>query len=189
MTGLITPEQWAAERGLQVLSIPGAMSITTPTGDYRYWLRRTWSDQAPPVVWVMLNPSTADLRNDATIRRCIRFARDCGAGGIEVVNLFGLRATHPGALRTHPDPVGPHGNAALALAARRARCVVTAWGSTADTSDVVRRRAADVLLYLAEREIRLYCLGTTTAGHPRHPLRLAVDTPMVPYKAVTGYAH
>jgi hypothetical protein len=185
MTGLMTPEQWAAERDLQVLAAPGAASITTEDRQYRYWLSRTWSDAAPPMPWVMLNPSQADVLDDATIRRCKRFARDHGAGGIEVTNLFALRSTTPAALRTHADPVGPYGNAALALLARRARCVVVAWGATGDTSETVRRRADDVLLYLADREVRLYCLGTTTAGHPRHPLRLAVDTPLVPYEAVT----
>lgn len=186
MTGPMTPQQWAAERDLQVLAAPGAVSVTTADRQYRYWLSRTWSDAAPPLAWVMLNPSQADTLDDATIRRCRRFARDHNAGGIEVANLFPLRSTDPSALRTHDDPVGPHGNAALALLARRFRCVVVAWGSTGDTSQAVRRRADEVLLYLADRGVRLYCLGATASGQPRHPLRLAADTAFVPYRPEQG---
>ncbi len=49
------------------------------------------------VVWVMLNPSTADhVHDDPTIRRCMGFARAWGYGGIAVVNLYAWRATDPG---------------------------------------------------------------------------------------------
>jgi len=67
---------------------------------YRYVLWRRWDRQREPLVWVMLNPSTADdCRDDPTITRCRGFARNWGYGGITVVNLFALRATRPEALR------------------------------------------------------------------------------------------
>ena len=57
-------------------------------GDYRYALWRCWDPSLPPMVIVMCNPSTADGKlNDATIRKCIGFARAFGFGGICVVNL------------------------------------------------------------------------------------------------------
>ena len=66
---------------------------------YRYSLTRIWDEDKPNVMFVMLNPSTADEKNDdPTIRRCINFAKDFGAGGIYVVNLFPLRATNPNEL-------------------------------------------------------------------------------------------
>jgi hypothetical protein len=64
-------------------------------GRYRYTLGRTWSDE-PPVLFVMLNPSTADADvDDNTISKCIGFAKRWGHGGITVVNLYAWRATNP----------------------------------------------------------------------------------------------
>ena len=77
----------------------------------------------------MLNPSTADAsRDDPTIRRCIGFARAWGYGGVEVVNVFALRATEPSLLRRVRDPVGPGNDAALAAATARVDAIVIAWG-------------------------------------------------------------
>src|SRR3989449_11540410 len=98
-------------------------------GTYRYALWRRWA-AGPQVLFVMLNPSTADAqRDDPTIRRCIGFARRWGCGGIEVVNLFALRATDPRRLRYTRDPVGPENVAHLARAAGRASLVGAAWGA------------------------------------------------------------
>src|SRR5687767_7058306 len=58
---------------------------------YRTLLWRTFQDvgflQRPPLVFGMMNPSTAThLLLDPTVRRCLGFARREGAGGIIVVN-------------------------------------------------------------------------------------------------------
>jgi hypothetical protein len=112
----------------------------------------------------MLNPSTADdVRDDPTIRRCIGLSRAWGFGGIDVVNLYGLRATDPADLRAARDPVGADNDGAIARAARRADAVFAAWGIHADEARVtaVRRLLAGCALW---------CLGRTRDGHPRHPL-------------------
>lgn len=67
----------------------------SPCKTYRYALWRRWSD-APPVLFVMLNPSTAnESQDDPTIRRCISFAKQWGHGGIIVGNLFAFRSPYP----------------------------------------------------------------------------------------------
>ena len=74
---------------------------------YRYNLSRTWSrhQSAPRLLWIMLNPSTADEDNDdATIRRCIDFSRRWGFSGLDVVNLLAIRTTKPSAIHAEPDP-------------------------------------------------------------------------------------
>ena len=69
-------------------------------GRYRYLLGRHISDTPRRLLFIMLNPSTADAnKSDSTITRCINFARDWGYGTIEVVNLFAFRTPYVKALR------------------------------------------------------------------------------------------
>lgn len=150
-------------------------AVISPCGQYRYHLTR---GDAPRLLFVMLNPSTADAQtDDPTIRRCLGFARRLGYGGIEVANLYALRATKPAALRTHPDPVGPHANAWLMQLAANHRDILCAWGANA-TPD----RVAAALPFLQAHRSRLWCLGRTAGGQPRHPLMLRADTELERYE-------
>ncbi len=55
---------------------------------YRYRLFRQISHNPSIVAFVMLNPSTADAKDDdPTIRRCMGFAETWYYGRLEVVNL------------------------------------------------------------------------------------------------------
>ena len=153
-------------------------AVFSRDGRYRYRLWRRWKRSLPVVAFVMLNPSTADAqRDDPTIRRCIGFARRWGCGGIEVVNLFALRATDPRRLRYTRDPVGPENVAHLARAAGRASLVVAAWGA----DPAVGTRGTELARRLSRR---LRCLGVTRAGAPRHPLYLRSSARAVPLARV-----
>jgi hypothetical protein len=138
---------------------------------YRYRLWRRWDALRPCVAFCMLNPSMADEHsNDPTIRRCIGFARDWGYGGVEIVNLFALRATDPRELRDARDPIGRRNDAYVIEAAQRSAAVVLAWG----VHGTFRARGAEALALLSPRA-RLLALGWTRAGEPRHPLYLRRD--------------
>ena len=94
---------------------------------YRYRLWRRWDRSRAVVAFVMLNPSTADaMHDDPTIRRCVGFARAWGFGGVDVVNLFALRATDTRALRKAADPIGPANDRHLRRAVRSAGLIVLA---------------------------------------------------------------
>jgi len=145
-------------------------------GRYRYRLWRRWDRSRPAIAFCMLNPSTADARrDDPTIRRCIGFARDWGYGGIEVVNIFALRATDPRDLRSACDPVGPRNDAFMLRAADRS-LVVIAWG----VHGALRDRQAKALALFGPRT-RLLALGRTRSGAPRHPLYLRRDAKATEY--------
>jgi hypothetical protein len=145
-------------------------------GRYRYRLWRHWDGSRPAIVFCMLNPSTADARrDDPTIRRCIGFARRWGYGGVEVVNIFALRATDPRTLRSARDPIGPRNDAFMLRAAARSP-VVIAWG----IHGALRGRGATALRMLGRRT-RLLALGRTRSGAPRHPLYLRRDAMAVEY--------
>jgi len=146
-------------------------AVISPCGTWRYRLGRTWTDDAPSVAWVMLNPSTADeTRDDPTIRRCMGFALNWGFGGIDVYNLFALRSRHTHSLVSAPDAIGPENDEWLRrIPAEQA--VVVAWGSF---TEKLGTRDKDVLEMFSGRKIE--CVGFTLRGYPRHPL-------YVPYKA------
>ena len=145
---------------------------------YRYLLRRRVGESNRRVLFIMLNPSRADeTRNDATIRRCIGFARDWGFGVLEVVNLFALMSTDPKALLQADDPIGPDNDAAILAALKLADTVVLAWGNHALDHE---RRAAEVTA-MARQAARPYCLGLTRRAAPRHPLRLPKTTTLEPF--------
>jgi hypothetical protein len=145
-------------------------------GVYRYSLWRQVGDSRSRVLFIMLNPSTADeAKDDPTIRRCAAFARGWGYGRLEVCNLFAYRATDPRKLRCIVDPVGPLNDAMIARAAKRADTVVVAWGV-----EGARARRADIVMRMLYSSI-VCCLGTTRDGFPRHPLYVRGDSPPAPF--------
>ena len=149
-------------------------------GKYRYTLWREWSTYHPRIVFILLNPSTADEeRNDPTIRRCIGFARARKFGSVEVVNLFAYRATHARELLKVVDPVGKENNRFLMRAVERCSTVVVGWGARG----TLLGRNREVLSLLTGRN-DVYCLGTTRGGQPRHLLYVRGDTVLVPFVSV-----
>ena len=67
---------------------------------YRYKLTRTWDEDKGKVLFIMLNPSTANhIENDLTTIRCINFAEKWGYGGIMIGNIYPFRAKRPKDLR------------------------------------------------------------------------------------------
>lgn len=148
-------------------------------GVYRYLLSRTWIQAGTRVTWVMLNPSTADAENDdPTIRRCIGFSRRWGFDGLNVVNLYALRATDPAELGRHPDPVGPD-NLDTVHHALGAEMVVVAWG----VHPAARRHPSldRIRDMLSACDVR--CVGRTNDGSPRHPLYVRADAAPNPWTA------
>lgn len=132
----------------------------------------------------MLNPSTADASvDDATIRICRGRAAKMGMGGIDVVNLFALRATHPEALyfpNTEPisEPGSPDKNdALLAKVVSKAGLVICAWGK----HGAHLNRATIVLARLKEWGIASHALKVNLDGSPAHPLRIGYDQQPFPF--------
>ena len=140
---------------------------------YRYLLQRCVGASQSRVLFIMLNPSSADEeRNDPTIRRCIGFARDWGFGLLEVVNLFALMSTDPKGLLETEDPVGPDNEATIQAALQRADRVILAWGNHGSHH---KERAAHVTKMALDVSTPHH-LGLTKLGFPRHPLLLPRDT-------------
>lgn len=144
-------------------------AVLSDCGRYRYAL---WRDTGAlggegTVLFVMLNPSTADAEtDDATIRRCVRFARDWGYARLAVGNLYAYRATDPNALGEVEDPVGPENDDWL-LELQGSGATIAAWGANA----WARRRECEAIALLTYGgSLGLDCLGQTKSLAPRHPL-------------------
>ena len=155
-------------------------AVISECGKFRYRLGRRWDATCEVLAYVMLNPSTADAeQDDATIRRCIGFAKAHGFGGIEVVNLYAYRATKPADLRKAGYPVGPENDAHIESVARHAGTVCVAWGSNVAGLE----RPQIVLPMLRNLGVQPMCLNITKSGFPSHPLMLPATCRLMPFTA------
>ncbi|WP_351189859.1 DUF1643 domain-containing protein [Shewanella sp. TB4-MNA-CIBAN-0142] len=131
--------------------------------NYRYSLWRTWDSEKPYVLFIGLNPSTADeVDDDPTIRRCIEFAKKWGYGGLCMANLFAYRATNPSDMKLTQDPIGKNNDIWLLQLATGAGVVVAAWGN----NGTFLGRSTAVLKLIDN----LKCLNINKSGEPAHPL-------------------
>lgn len=145
----------------------------SPCKTWRYTLRRTWKSDRRRLLWVLLNPSTADeTRDDPTNRRGMRFAYSWGYGSLVFCNLFAIRTPEPAEMKKAADPVGPRNNGWIIGEAHEADKIVLGWG----VYGTHRGRDREVLELL--KGFKLYCLGQTKGGQPRHPLYMKKSTPL-----------
>lgn len=159
--------------------------VFSPCRRYRYTLWRKWITQSdflnardhlldgvpvpesPYAVFIGLNPSTADERqDDPTIRRCIDFASRWQFGEFCMLNLFAWRDTKPERMKAVPEPIGPENDRWIEEIAKGAGIVVAAWGKHGSHLG----RAAAVERLLLHAGVRLHELRRNGDGSPEHPL-------------------
>ena len=71
-------------------------AIVSSCERHRYRLNRVWDEDKGKVLFIMLNPSTADEEtDDLTTIRCMNFAKRWGFGGIMIGNIYPFRAKRP----------------------------------------------------------------------------------------------
>ena len=138
---------------------------------YRYKLTRTWDEDKGKVLFIMLNPSTANhIENDLTTIRCINFAEKWGYGGIMIGNIYPFRAKRPKDLRKWlNDFIYSDGHGATKTnevhvkeMAEQADIIVCAWGCN------YKEGIPD---WIDELEVPLYYLELCKDGRtPKHPL-------------------
>lgn len=142
---------------------------------YRYALWRIWDSTKPLVMFVGLNPSSANEADaDPTIRSVARIAKHNGYGGFYMMNCFPY-------VSTNPDELRDFGNIAtnnhwLCKVAAVCKCVVFAWGSFA----VVRKLGKDV--EMTEMFPKAKALFVNKNGSPKHPLYCKSATKFVEWK-------
>lgn len=155
---------------------------------FRYSLENAWVWNNAPgwqpkrIMWIGLNPSTADERKlDPTLKRIEAFSRLWGFEAFVMTNLFAFRATDPKVMFAASDPIGPDNDRHLLETAARCGKIVAAWGA-GQTAGQFLARASHMRSLLAPFADRLCCVGTTQDGFPRHPLYVRGDTPPTQFK-------
>lgn len=156
---------------------PSTGAEFSPCRQYRYalWRHWEWTSHANCVMFIGLNPSTADEQtNDQTIKKCIGFAKRWGYGGIYMLNLFAWISTIPEGMYLRPDPIGPGNDEAFAYYRTRVGLVVAAWGGSVPNQWRAKLKWHERIKQVSDAIGRpLYCLGRTNDGSPRHPSRVA----------------
>jgi hypothetical protein len=137
-------------------------AILSEDGKYRYRLSRVWDESKPKILFIMLNPSTADANiDDPTIRRVVNFSKSWGYGGVYVGNLYAFRSTDPKGLRDVSDPIGADNIAHIQSLIQITDRVIYAWGNN--------RAEPDWLKTLVNEP---FCIDLSKKGIPKHPLYL-----------------
>ena len=134
--------------------------------EHRLYLWRIWDRHLPMIMFIGLNPSTADEElNDQTIRNGIGFSRNWGYGGIFMCNLFTLVSKDPDELNKR-QPLCIGSDLPMRVIRKRVDKAVACWGG------LVRGicKGGDRVERIIWDHSPLYCLGKTKDGDPKHPL-------------------
>ena len=161
----MTRENDVSENLKERLQLIGSDAVFSECRKYRYALWRRWEMEHPLILFIGLNPSTADeTKNDPTIRRCINFAKDWGYGGVMIANLFAFRSTSPEIMKQQKDPIGKENDLWIEKLADASQSVIAAWGNHGE----FKNRYKEVIKLIPN----LHCLKITKNGNPSHPLYL-----------------
>jgi len=152
---------------LDLFTNENAGAIFSESKNYRYVLWRKWDETKPAVMFIGLNPSTAnENEDDPTIRRVKRFAFDWGFGTVYMLNLFAYVTAYPEELKKCNDPIGDNDNW-LKEYAKKSDQIVFSWGSFSESKE----RAIKVIEMFPNSK----CLVKNRDGSPKHPLYISAS--------------
>ena len=164
------------------------LSVFSDCGQYRYLLWEQWDPSKPMLTWCLFNPSKAGSSQDCepvqdhTWKKGLGFSQRLGYGGQVFCNPFAYVSTNPKGLKAAGYPIGPKNDRYIRKACRMGDGkVVCAWGALGRGL----ARPGEVLDLIRSWGYQPMALGFTADGHPRHPLMLAYDTPLVPIRVGT----
>jgi hypothetical protein len=143
----------------------------SPCKNYRYSLWRIWDNSKPLVMFIGLNPSTANENDpDPTIKKVIKIAKHNGFGGLYMMNLFAFVTAYPDKLIRSNDLINDQG---LIRISKICKKIVFAWGNFK-----VEPRDSQVKAMFPEA----YALHINANGSPKHPLYCRDNSLLIPYE-------
>lgn len=142
----------------------------------RYSLWRIWDKSKPLVMFIGLNPSTAnETENDPTIKSVTRIAKHNGYGGFYMMNCWTYISKQPAGLPK--DLTLYKADYLLEIVAKRCADVVFAWGDFQLVKESGRGEYLSVLFPNAK------ALHINKNGSPKHPLYCKSKTQLINYKS------
>lgn len=164
--------------------VKGSGKFHGPNNVYRSLLTRSWGNTQPfdgssAVLWIGMNPSTADWEvDDPTIRRECDFTDGWGYKNYIKCNVMDWRATKPSDI-----PVGRENSQFNMIEIKSAMIVADKIVMCFGKIDM-KYLASSVIETVTEITnhadyldgLKIYCLGTNQDGSPKHPLYLKKTT-------------
>ena len=137
----------------------------------RYFLKREWDSSKGLLLYIMLNPSMADDKNDdPTIRRLIDFTRKFEYGGFLVGNIFTTITPNPKEI-DRSKGISDKNFEELFKLIYKVDLIVYAWGNTVEEPQPLKE------LVLSPK-----CFGKNLNGTPKHPLYLPKNSKLIDYR-------
>lgn len=141
-------------------------------GKHRLMLWRVWDDKKPYIMFIGLNPSTANAdQDDPTIRRVKGIAKVLGFGGVYMMNLFTFISTDPKQLNIEEGNL-PISDFYMDTIAEGAGVIVFAWGNfkTMGRDEEIKKRFPQA-----------FALHKNKNGSPKHPLYVKKNVSLILY--------
>ena len=136
----------------------------------RYSLSREWDKSKNKILYIMLNPSLADDKNDdPTIRRLINFTKKFNYGGFLVGNIFTKITPNPKEIDKSKGMSDKNFEKLLNLI-NKVDKIVYAWGNSIEEPQ-----------HLKELILSPKCFGKNLNGTPKHPLYLPKNSKLIDY--------
>ncbi len=151
-------------------------------GKYRYRLNRRINLSRKEIIFIGLNPSTANAEcNDSTLRRLINFAGSWGYGSLVVINLFARISSRPNILKSCSNPIGKLNNFELKNKIKdwsedQFCDLWLGWGVHGSFMKRDEKILKEINKYSQKKMANFpkakmpLALGRTKGGQPRHPL-------------------
>lgn len=137
----------------------------------RYSLKREWDKSKNKILYIMLNPSFADDKDDdPTIRRLINFTKKFNSGGFLVGNIFTTITPNPKELDKSKGMSDKNFEELIKLI-NKVDQIVYAWGSSIEEPQLLKK------LVLSPK-----CFGKNVNGTPKHPLYVPSQTKLINFR-------
>lgn len=156
-------------------------ALLSPGRTYRYYLSRSWNHKLPAIVFIGVNPSTADEeKDDQTIKKLITFSKNWGYGGFTILNLYPYITPHkenlPIYFKKEVFEKYQEKNMAFLKEHKETEIdVVFMWGK------LHRKFYTDHVWRIKRWFPKALCFGKNQDGSPIHPLFLPYTTNLIPF--------
>lgn len=141
---------------------------------FRLALWRIWEDDKPKVMYVGLNPSTAnETKNDNTITKLVKASKHNGFGGFFMLNLYSYVTAYPEQLKGNWEIMDGINNKHLLDYSGKADKIVFCWGNFKEAQE----KASELKHAFSDA----WCFKQNKNGSPKHPLYCKDNSVLIPF--------